>query len=275
MRKSLFEVMQLIINTRGYEQYFEVIGNGVPLLCLPAFPFSHVLYREQRSLADIAQLILPDYRGTGHSAFTEGPYLMELLAEDMVAVLDSLQIEQAIVLGVSMGAYVAFALYRAFPERFSALIIADSRAEADSALTAQRREETVQALRNEGTIYLRERINDLFAESTKRENPTLVAEMQTLVMAENANGLAEITRGMALRPDSRELLSKIAAPTLIICGEEDTVSPVSGMQVMAQQINNAQFQLLPAAGHLSPLENPYDFNHVLREFIMRQQINIS
>lgn len=265
----------MFINTRGFDQYFEVIGEGVPLLCLPAFPFSHVLYREQRSLADIAQIILPDYRGTGHSSFTEGPYTMEMLADDMVAVLDALQIEQAMVLGVSMGVYVGFALYAAYPDRFRGFIIADSRAEADSAETAKRREETVSALRSEGTIYLRERVNDLFSGSAKRENPTLIAEMQALVMAENAHGLAEITRGMALRADRRELLSKIVTPTLVICGEEDTVSPAAGMKAMAEQIANAQFKLLPAAGHLSPLENPLDFNKLLRDFILAQTAKIS
>ena len=257
----------MIIESRGFAQYVEVIGTGIPLLCLPAFPFSHIMYREQRELADSAQLILPDYRGTGRSSYTEGPYTMELLADDMLAILDALHIERAVVFGASMGIYVAFALYAAHPERFRGFVIADSRAEADTPDTAARREKTVQALRNEGTSFLRERVSDLFAATTRRENPALLEAMQQAALEEHASGLAEITRGMALRVDRRALLPRISTPTIVICGEEDTVSPPEGMRVMAAAIPNAAFHLIPKAGHLSPLEQPALINGILREFM--------
>lgn len=257
--------MQLTIGE--LEMYYEITGEGTPLLCLPAFPFDHRMWRAQRPLDDIAQRILPDYRGTGASSLTPGPYTMDLLADDMLALLDHLRIDRVVVMGVSMGVYTAFALYAKAPERFRGFIIADTRAEADSAETAARRMRTVEGLRAEGTAFLRERVNDLFAATTRREHPELVEEMQAVALSQHPEGLAQITIGMALRPDRTDMLTQILTPTLVLCGEEDTVSPASGMLTMANLIPGSRFYLIPRAGHLSPLEHPAAVNLRIRDFL--------
>ena len=114
---------------------------------------------------------------------------------------------------------------------------------------------------------LRERVHDLFAETTRRERPALVEAMQQQVLGENAEGLAQITLGMALRPDRQSLLAHIGVPTQVICGEEDRVSPSEVMREMAEYIPNARFSLIPRAGHLSPLEQPEAFNVVVSQFL--------
>ncbi len=208
--------------------YYEEAGSGVPVLCLPPFPFDHRIWREQQALAAYARLLLPDLRGTGKSSLGDGPATMELLAADMFALLDHLGIERAVVMGVSMGVYVAFAMYAAAPQRLCGLVLADSRPQADSPETAERRRQTVDGLRAHGAAMLRERVHDLFAETTRRERPALVEAMQQQVLGENAEGLAQITLGMALRPDRQSLLAHIGVPTQVICGEEDRVSPFRG-----------------------------------------------
>ena len=259
----------MYLSTRGVEQYYEVMGQGTPLLCLPAFPFTHMMYREQQALAEYARLILPDYRGTGRSSFTDGPYTMELLADDMLGLLDALEIEQAVVLGVSMGGYVAFSLLDRHPERVCGLILADSRADADDAVTAERRQLTVTGLRMQGASVLRERVNALVGASTLAQRAEFVAEIQGLVAAERAAGLAEITRGLALRADRQALLARIHVPALVLCGEEDTMSPPAINRAIAERIAGATFHLLPGAGHLSPWEQPQQFNRYVGEFLVR------
>jgi len=257
----------MLLDIDGASLYYETVGSGIPLLCLPAFPFDGRLWREQRSLADIARLIIPDLRGVGRSSVTGGPYTMELMAEDMFSLLDHLRIDRAVVMGVSMGVYVAFAMYAANPKRFHGFVIADTRAEADSPETVERRKKTVDGLLSQGTGILHDRVNDLFATTTRRERPELVEEMQAMVREMNPRGLAEQTLGMALRPDRTGLLPCIQAPALVLCGEEDTVSPCDGMRQMAARISGARFHTIAHAGHLSPLEHPAAFNALVREFL--------
>jgi pimeloyl-ACP methyl ester carboxylesterase len=254
---------------RDAELYFEDYGAGVPLLLLSAFPFDHRMWREQKALGDVARLLMPDYRGIGSSSLTLGPYTMDLLADDMAALLDRAAVTQAVVVGDSMGVYVAFSLLERHPERVRAVVFSDSRAEADTPEQAERRQTTADGLRNEGTAVLRSRVDDLFAATTRRTRPALVFEMQTQVATMRAEGLAWLTQGMALRHDRRALLPRISVPALLLCGEEDTVSPPAGMQAMAGAIPNADFHLIPQAGHLAPLEQPEVWNRYVREFISR------
>lgn len=247
--------------------YYEEIGKGIPVLALPPFPFDHQLWREQRSLGDVTRLITPDLRGVGRSTVTDGPYTMELLAVDMWLLLDSLGIDRVVVMGDSLGVYVAFAMYARKPERVRGLILADSRAEADTTEQAERRRKTVEGLRAEGTGALVDRINDLFAPTTKAESPSLVAEFQQIARGFHAEGLAQTMLGMALRPERTSLLGEITVPTLVLCGEDDTVSPPAGMLAMAEQIPGARFVLIPHAGHLAPLEQPAIFNDAVRQFL--------
>jgi len=254
---------------KGAELFYDDIGDGTPVLCLSAFPFDHRMWHEQHTLTNVARLLLPDYRGIGCSTSTDEPYTMELLADDMAELFDHAGIECAVLLGDSMGVYVAFALLERHPERIRGLIISDSRAEADTPEQAARRAHTAEGLRVQGVTVLRSRIDDLFAATTKRERPALVEAMQTQVEEMNAEGLAWLTMGMALRPDRRAMLPTIQTPILLLCGEEDTVSPPQGMQEMAKAIPNATFHLIPGAGHLAPLENPAVFNTYVREFLTR------
>jgi 3-oxoadipate enol-lactonase len=257
--------MRVALN--GYGQFFETIGHRIPLLCLPPFPFDHTFYREQFPLHDSARLILPDYRGTGRSELTPGPYTMDLLAGDMCALLDHLKVPHAVVLGSSMGVYVALAMYALAPERVLGLVLADSRAEADTPEMAERRQHTVAGLRAQGPKVLGERVQDLFGATTRRRAPDLVQAMQSDILRHPAEGLAQLTLGLARRPDRNPLLPGIKVPTAVVCGEEDTVSPPAVMRTMAEAIPGAVFQLIPQAGHLSPLEQPALFNQLVRDFL--------
>ncbi len=255
------------VNMKGRDIYYQDLGDGLPLVCLPPFPFDHTFYQGQHELRDTFRLILPDYRGTGRSGYTLGPYTMQILAEDLVALFDELKLQEAVVLGVSLGVYVALALYALAPGRVRGLILSDSRSEADTAETAEKRRQNSAALLSKGTEVLLSRVADLLGSTTHTERPALVKIMQARVANASPHGLAQLTLGMAERPDRETLLPEIKVPTLVLCGEEDTVSPPAGMKQLAEKIPGANFQLVSQAGHLAPLEQPERFNRLVRGFL--------
>lgn len=255
------------LQRENYTQYYEEFGQGIPVLALPPFPFDHHIWREQRPLGDIARVITPDYRGVGQSTVTPGPYDMALLAEDCFRLLDHLNIDRVVVMGDSMGVYVAFAMYAQHPERIRGLIFADSRAEADAPEQAERRIKTVEGLRTQGAAMLAERISDLFSPTTRAARPALVEEFQQIARTLDPEGLAQTMLGMARRPDRVAMLPGISVPTLVVVGEDDIVSPPAGMRAMAAAIPHATFVVIPDAGHLAPLEQPEQFNAAVRDFL--------
>lgn len=252
--------------SRGAKFYFTVQGQGQPLLCLPPFPCDHAFYARQSPLAGAARLVGVDYPGTGRSA-DAGPITLELLAQDLLALLDALEAERAVVLGVSLGGYAALALYALAPERVAGLILADTRSEADMPEQVRQRAQTADRLLTEGPGVLTERVSQLFGASTRQEHPDWVATLQDQVSRERGKGLAELTLAMGRRPDRTPLLSAIRCPVLVVCGAEDTVSPPAGMERMAAAIPGAAFHVIPRAGHLSPLEQPEAFNRLAGAFL--------
>ncbi|MHB9027080.1 MAG: alpha/beta fold hydrolase [Armatimonadota bacterium] len=248
--------------------HYEDTGSGVPLLLLHAFPMDGRMWREQRALADVARVIVPDLRGSGQSSVTTPPYTMEQMGRDMFALLNSLEIDRAVIMGDSMGCYVAFSMYEMHPERVKALVLSDTRPQADNPEAKERRQRTVEGLRVEGTSFLSSRVDDLFSPVTHAERPELVAEFQAIAMEQNPEGLAGQTLAMAARPDRLKLLPAIHVRTLVLCGEDDKVSPPDAMQEMARMIPASIYHRIPRAGHLAPLENPEEVNPLLRDFLV-------
>lgn len=255
------------VNINGRDIYYQDLGTGLPVVCLPPFPFDHTFYQGQHELRDTFRLIFPDYRGVGRSGYTLGPYSMQMLAEDLLDLFDQLKLQQAVVMGVSLGVYVALALYALAPARVRGLILADSRSESDTPELSKKRTLTADALLAKGTEVLLTRVAALFGKTTHAERPALVKIMQARVANASPHGLAQLTLGMAERPDRGSLLPEIKVPTLVVCGAEDTVSPPAGMQQLAERIPNADFGLVAQAGHLAPLEQPDHFNRLVRGFL--------
>ncbi len=251
-------------------------GRGLPLICLPAYPLAgQFFYRPFAENLPAARLILPDYRGSGDSSLGEGEACtVEVLAEDMFGLLDYLGAPRAVVLGVSLGGYVALAMYARHPERIQGLILADTRAEADGPEAVKARHGTVVDLRSRGTEALRPRVQRLFAPSTRENRPDLVNRAWQAVQKQDPEGLARLMLGMALRPDRSGLLARIRVPTLVLGGEQDATTPPADMQGLAGRIPGAEFHVIQDAGHLTPLEQPRAFAARVGPFLRRLEARI-
>ncbi len=254
----------------GYEEW----GTGKPLVLLHAFPCNRSMWAHQISALTQShqfRVVTPDFRGFGESDAPDGPYLMETLADDVAALLDAIQIEDCALGGLSMGGYVAFAFYRRYGARVRELILADTRPQADSEEGRASREETAQLAEREGSQVIAERYLPRLLRQATLQNPTgTTARLRAMIEAATPVGLAGALRGMALRPDSTDLLPQIQCPALILVGEEDSTTPLADAQLMAERIPQARLVTIPDAAHLSNLEQPEAFNQALVAFLAEQ-----
>ena len=259
------------IEANGIHQGYEEWGSGEPLVLLHAFPCNRSMWMSQiNALTQTRQLrvITPDFRSFGESDISEGPYLMETLADDIAALLNALQIETCVLGGLSMGGYVAFAFYRKYGARLRALILADTRPQADTDAGRAAREELAQLAERQGSRAVVERQLPRMLTAATLQDPTgITARLRAMMEAATPVGIAGALRGMALRPDSTDLLPQITCPTLIITGEEDALIPLADAQLMVERIPNAQVFTIPRAAHLSNLEQPEAFNQRLVAFL--------
>jgi len=243
-------------------------GEGTPVLLLHAFPLNSSSFRPQlHTLSTQCRLIVPDQRGFGRSGVGPGPTEMSTLARDALALLDHLRIGSAIVGGVSMGGYASMALLRLDPARVKALVLVDTRATEDDEAGKKRREESAQKVLERGIGVLADSMVPQLL--SPEASPELRREVESIVRGNSAKGAAAALRGMALRPDSREILARYAGPALLVVGEQDTLTPPEAATAMKKLMANASLVVLPHAGHLSHLEASSDFNRAFDDFVAR------
>jgi pimeloyl-ACP methyl ester carboxylesterase len=215
------------------------------------------------------RVIAPDLRGFGRSPARGEIVTMQQFADDLAALLDGLKIEEPIVLcGLSMGGYVALQFWRKYAARLRGLVLCDTRAAADGPEAAAARRLMADRVLREGPAPLVETmLPRVIGETTRRANPELVESVRRVMMATDPRGIAAAARGMADRPDMTAALPQIRCPTLVIVGSEDVLSTPAEMRGMADAIPGSTLVDIPAAGHLSPLENPAAVTAALAEFV--------
>jgi len=253
-------------------------GEGPPVLLIHGYPLNRRLWQSQISgLSGIARLIAPDLRGHGETpsipASTPNPqvYSMDLLAEDCVQLLDDLQILQPVIVGgLSMGGYISLALYRNYPERVAGLILAATRASADTPEGKVNRDKAVEIVRQGGAPAIAQSmIQRMLAPQTYKYRPDLVDVVMDIMLATSVEGITSDLLGMRDRTDSTALLPNITVPTLIVHGMEDQLIYLDEVRTMEASIPGATLKIIPGAGHLVNLEQPEIFNQAVRDFILK------
>jgi 3-oxoadipate enol-lactonase len=246
-------------------------GMGLPVIFLHAFPLNRRMW-EGELMALLGEgryrLVALDWRGFGESEITNGISSMELFAGDVAGLMDALGIQNAILCGLSMGGYAAFAFLRKYPQRVAGLILADTRPGADTPEAQANRENVAQIAETQGTGAIADlQVPRLISEYTRQYHPEVEARVRQLIDEATPQGIAAASRGMAQRADSTELLGGITCPTLVIVGEQDALIPPAVTQDYASRIPGAQFAVIPRAGHLSSLEQPEAFLQAIGGFL--------
>ena len=209
-------------------------GEGQPIVFLHAFPLDQTMWDDQVShFSSSYRVITLDWRGFGKSSLGEGPSTMAAFASDVAALLDFLKIDKATICGLSMGGYAAMSFVREHADRVRALVLADTRAAADTDEGRQNRLKMAALAREEGPAAIAEQmITKLLGATTLSTRANVVERVRAMILANRREGIARALIGMAERPDSTSVLSGITFPVLIVVGEEDTLTPPAEAEVM-------------------------------------------
>jgi 3-oxoadipate enol-lactonase len=256
-------------------RYLEA-GSGRPVLFLHAFPLSADQWLPQLSRVPPGwRFVAADLRGfRGGDRIAEDLGLegatLDTHAGDVLSLMAHLDIPSAVIVGLSMGGYIALALMRRAPSQVAALVLANTRATPDSAKGLQSRDQMIEVARRDGaSAVAADILPRLLGPTTLREQPDLVDAIRRLIEGNSTEGLISAIHAMKARPDSTPLLSSIACPTLVVGGAEDGAVPEEDLLAMRGAIPGADFVMVPRVGHLSNLEAPRTFNDALAGFLQR------
>jgi 3-oxoadipate enol-lactonase len=247
---------------------YDDLGTGLPVVFLHGFPLNRTMWDPQvGALVAECRCIPIDFRGMGDSTVS-GPYSMDRYADDVIGVLDTLRIERAVFVGLSMGGYVAFAIWRRHAHRVRALVLADTRAVADTVETIERRRAMIEAAEEQGSSAVANmQIAGLVGKTTRDKRPDIYDAMHRMMAQAAPEGIIGALEAMIERPDSTATLATINVPTMIVTGEEDVITPPRDARIMQASIPGSRLEILQLAGHLSNVERPAAFTTVVSEFL--------
>lgn len=244
-------------------------GSGPAVVLIHGYPFNRSMWMDQvSSLTDRHRVITMDLRGHGDTEASTGASTMQLMAEDVARLMDELGIERAAVGGLSMGGYVTLAFYQLFPTRVEKLLLADTRAQADTAEGKATRAEQAQKILAEGMAPIVDTmLPKLISPDTVSKRPEVVKRVRDMMLHTKPEGAAAALRGMAEREDQTPRLSQINVPALIIVGREDPITPLADSEKMHELITDSELVVIENASHVSNIEQPEQFNRALRKFL--------
>jgi len=243
-------------------------GNGLPIVFLHAFPLNRTMWSEQESaLAPQHRVVTIDLRGHGESDAPLWHYTVDQAADDVRALLDYLSIRQALFVGLSMGGYILLAFYRKYADRVNSMVLADTRAQADTPEGKAGRFQMAQVAYKQGPSAIADiMIPKLLSPATVQTRPEVVQRIRTMIEGNQISGIAGDLMAMAERPNSVPLLKQITCPVQITVGELDQATPLADAKLMAEQIPHAKLLIIPNAAHLANLEQPDTFSRLIEEF---------
>ena len=236
------------------------------LVLIHAFPLSGAMWeRERRALRDAADpIIAPSLPGFGGTAVPRGDASMDDYAAGVVAAMDAARIERAAIAGISMGGYVAFAMWRRHRARIERLFLADTRAEADTDEAREKRLRLAELIREHGIEALLKAPPQWLRDGSPHWDRLL-----KLIRGQTPEGVAQGSIAMAHRPDSRPDLPTIDVPTAVVVGDEDSITPLEMSRTRSEAIPGATCSIIPSAGHIANIEAPTAFEAALRAWLRR------
>jgi pimeloyl-ACP methyl ester carboxylesterase len=254
------------LSFKGQSIHYFDRGQGDALLLFHAFPLHARMWKPQwDGLSERFRVLAPDARGFGKSRPPPDVLTMNTIADDGRALLDSLEIDKAVVGGVSMGGYAAFAFWRKHRSRVRAMVLADTRPTVDSEEARAGRHAFAKKTLQEGSEW----VADQMVRKLQRlePDPAVQASLREMIVSANPKAIAAAQRGMAVREDQTAILADIDVPVLVVVGSQDSLVPVVRAKKMADACPRARLVEIPEAGHVANLEQPAAFNRALTELV--------
>ncbi len=257
------------ITVHGVSLAVDQGGDGPALLLIHGYPLNRTLWRHQLGAFPGWRTIAPDLRGMGESDAPDLGYSMATYADDLISLLDSIGVDEAVICGLSMGGYVAMEILRRHRQRVRGLVLMDTRMEADSSEGRKGRDTAAQAARDKGASAIAEAmLPKLFASPDPGRVGDVWNEVEQMILTTPVPGIVGALSAMRDRPDSTGLLPMLEdLPALVVVGEEDRITPPDAARRMAELLPMGQLEVIGGAGHLSPLERPDDVTRALAGYL--------
>ncbi len=255
------------LRTADAQLFYKMIGDGPSVVLLHPFPLNHNFWTAvAERLSPRYCLIMPDLRAHGDSEAGDGPVTMEKMADDLARLCREERVAKGFLVGVSIGGYLLFEFWRRYREHVGALVLANTRAAAESAESRANRLAIAEKVLREGPAgFIEEMLPKLMSPVTMSNRPDIVDAARRMMQQMSPQDIAAVQRGMADRPDSVATLKTIDVPTLIVTGEDDSI-PRAEFELMRQHIPNSQLHVIARAGHYAALEQSEEFTRLLRNF---------
>lgn len=259
------------LSHRGISLYYEVSGNGLPVVLTHSFFCDGTLFRHQvAALEKTHRVINIDLRGHGRSGPSETPFTIYDLADDVAAVLDAEGVASAVWMGLSIGGFLSLRAALARPERVRALILLDTDAGPESAWKKLKYQVLKFGLKHLGPrAILPALLPFMLGRTTLRERPAIRGEYERKFLDMRVDSIRPGVDAITARDDLLPRLSQIRVPTLVIVGEEDQPLPVWKSRRIADAIPGTELEIVPRAGHLASVENPEPVTEAVIGFLAR------
>lgn len=260
------------IQANGINMSYDQAGEGIiTLIFIHGFPFDKSLWQAQLThFESNYRVIAYDIRGFGKTTDNATEPSIQLFADDLIAFMDALRIEKAVICGLSMGGFIALNAISRFPERVEALVLCDTLCHADTIADREKRYKTIQTIENEGLgPYADLFIKAVFHPDSITGKEQVVADVREIILSNEKRIVISGLMVLAKRKETCYYLEKIQVPVLILCGKEDEVTPPEQSEFMHKAIAGSVLHLIEQAGHLSNIEQVTVFNAHLNEFLIK------
>jgi len=242
------------------------MSHPTPVVLLHAFPLGPAMWHAQVEALAGRTVLTPSFPGFGGRA--PGGDSVDAFADAVLTNMDDAGIDRGVIVGLSLGGYIAFRIHARAPERVAALVLADTRATPDDEAGRAKRTEQAEQARKEGVAWLPDAlVPAVLGDTTRRERPEVERTVRGMVAAADPEGVARALIAIRDRPDSSGALSGIRVPVLALVGEEDGITPPAAAREIAEGVPDGRLVVVPGAGHLSNLEDPAAFNEALLAFL--------
>jgi len=261
--------MYIKINGFGIDYNMAGPPAAIPVVLIHGFPFSKEMWKPQIEVLIKEYCVVSyDLRGHGSSDIGNAQYTIEYCVDDFIGLLDILKISKAIVVGLSMGGYIALRAIERNPERFMGLVLCNTRSESDSNEAKIKRVIQAKSAKMYGiNKFANHFLSTVFYENTIKKNPEVVRLIREIIENTSPIAVAGTLIALAARTDTTASLPNIKVPTLIMVGQFDELTPPALSKSMKEKITNSEMHIIPDAAHLSNLENSEEFNRHLLEFL--------